>query len=104
MNGDTTITLGVPISKMPNGIKLIFSKAGAGEQWTSYDVSKYQVVNHTNGGGTSFFIFTPWSVAVKYLYINDGTIRGHANNEGDHTFNGIECHNSYYTLRYVIGY
>ena len=103
MTADHTITLSEPISQQTSGIVLIFS-AYDGEakpyNFHCFFVPK-QFVSLYNGKGMYFSLvdFDPANDARKYLYINDTTIQGNANNGGVHH----NLNNSKFVLREVIG-
>ena len=45
----------------------------------------------------------PYIGMMKYLYVSNGTVSGHVNNDSSGTMNGIAWDNRNYVLRYVIG-
>lgn len=95
------------ISKQPNGIVLVFSVITSGtvenSGFNSFFISKHSL---TNGSGHSFFL-TGWGgmslCGYKYLYVNDDSIVGHADNNKTGTVNGITLASNRFVLRYVIG-
>lgn len=97
------------ISKQPNGIVLVFSVITSGmvenSGFNSFFVSKH-AVSVANGAGHSFFL-TGWGgmslCGYKYLYINDDSIVGHADNNKTGAVNGITLASNRFVLRYVIG-
>lgn len=103
------ITLSEPISEQVSGIVLVFSRYADGTAqnygFVSHFVSK-ELVNAHAGVGQCFLLCSSAKfgmMASKYLYINDATIAGHADNSASGTANGITYNNSGYVLRYVIG-
>ena len=71
--------------------------------WQSFFVPKQLVAlstaAHTFTLSRGKFIY----VGTKYLYINDTSITGHADNNLTGTSNGIKFANNKFVLRYVIG-
>ena len=111
MNGTQTITLSEAISAQKSGIVLVFSSyvpstATANDfDWFECFVSK-QLVKLQPGKGHQFgYTHVTGSFSYgKYLYINDTTIEGHANNVAVGTgANGVKYENNRCVLRYVIG-
>lgn len=103
MTADHTITLSEPISQQTSGIVLIFSAYDSGAKpynFHCFFVPK-QFVSLYNGRGMYFSLvdFDPANDARKYLYIEDTTIQGNANNGGVH----YNLNNSKFVLREVIG-
>lgn len=105
------ITLSEPVSAQPTGIALVFSRyangAVADTNFNDFFVSK-ALVKAKPGVGHMFVMYaTPTFelMAAKYLYINDTTITGHANNTltGTSTTTGISYQNNAFVLRYVLG-
>lgn len=105
------LTLPEAISAQPSGIVLVFSRyangAVADTNFNDFFVSK-ALVNAKPGVGHMFVMYaTPTfeMMAAKYLYINDTTIIGHANNDatGTSSTTGITYQNNAFVLRYVIG-
>lgn len=103
------IALSELISKQPNGIVLVFSVITSGtvenSGFNSFFVSKHLLSLH-NGNGHSFFL-TGWGgmslCGYKYLYINDDSIAGNADNNKTGDVNGITLSSNRFVLRYVIG-
>ena len=108
MNGNQTITLSDQISNQASGIVLVFSTYASGApvdaNFTEFFIPK-EIVAQKPGGGHSFIMAKSLfdAIATKYLYINDGSIAGHANNTLTGSANGITYANNAYVLRYVIG-
>lgn len=106
------ITLSEKVSEQPNGIVLIFSMYtnGAAENsafnhifvpkqqvltWNGYGVSCF-LTGYANSTGTNLLGF-------KYLYVNDDTIVGNANNNYVGASNGLNLTSNRFVLRAVIG-
>lgn len=125
MQESQTIELSEPISKQPNGIKLVFcryyNETVENEQMQVFAVSKEVVAMHgatkinTTTGNTYAsavshnFLLTSRGdfglMAAKTLYIADKYITGYKNNNVSGTgSSGIKYNNAGYVLRYVIGY
>lgn len=108
MNGNQTVTLSDLISNQASGIVLVFSTYASG---AAVDANFFEVfipkaiVAQKPGGGHSFVMAKSLfdAIATKYLYINDGSIAGHANNTLTGSANGITYANNAFVLRYVIG-
>lgn len=107
MTAGHTVNLSEPISKQKNGIALVFSHYSDGSvsnaEWVIHNVPKYMIINHPSGGGYAFECNTSFRNAIKYLYITDTTITGHANNGETITVGGTTYVNNSMVLRYVIG-
>ena len=111
MTAGHKITLAEAISKQPIGISLVFSRyangAVADTNFNHFFVPKLFVANKAGYGNIFIMAATPTfeMMAAKYLYINDTTITGHANNEltGTSSTTGITYANNQFVLRYVIG-
>lgn len=107
MTADHEITLKEAISAQRNGIVLVFcTYDGTGDtnyNWQSFFVPKRLAAlttsEHTFVLSTGKFTYT----GTKYLYINDTTIIGHADNNLAGSNNGITYANNKFVLRYVIG-
>ncbi len=105
------ITLSEPVSAQTNGIVLVFSRytngAAADTNFNNFFVSKVLVATKPGVGHMFAMFATPTfeMAAGKYLYINDTTITGHANNSltGTSSTTGITYANNAFVLRYVIG-
>lgn len=108
MTDAQTVTLSEAVSSQPHGISLIFSRYSNGaandHNFIDFFIPK-TVVAQKPGVGHSFLLATNLLtyIATKYLYINDGTIVGHANNTLTGSANGITYANNAFVLRYVIG-
>ena len=123
MHDGQIYSLAEPISKQPNGIVLVFcryqDKEAQNDNYNSFFISKHEVKLHP-GAGHTFVMFrgadNPFKEAcVKYLYITDTTIKGHAQNSVTTDSNnnvvtgrgtgacGIAYNNNAFVLRHVIG-
>lgn len=110
MNASQTVTLSQSISAQRNGIVLVFSKFNVSNNESEntniycYFIPK-QAVALFNGCGHTISEHNTASVNwLKYLYINDTTITGHALNAQYGTAaNGVTYDNRERVLRYVIG-
>lgn len=108
MTAGHTISLSEPVLAQPNGIVLVWCAYTDGKAqnygFETHFVPKYYVKAHT-GCGMDFPLFRQCfsKAGCKYLYINNDTITGHANNNATGTANGITYDNSHWVLRYVIG-
>lgn len=110
MSAAQTVTLPTPISKLPNGIILVFSRYSSG---TARDYHFNHAFVHKAfvaaqpGVGSTFLMTTDGTfsvMATKYLYIHDDHIDGNANNEATGTgTSGVTYENNGFVLRYVIG-
>lgn len=107
MTAGHTITLKEAVSAQRHGIVLVFCAYNGTEDtnysWQSFFVPKQLVALSTSGHmfvlGRGNFTYT----GTKYLYINDTTISGHADNNLTGSNNGITYANNKFVLRYVIG-
>jgi len=110
MNDTQAITLSEAVSEQPSGIVLVFSRYSASTaqnyHFNHFFVHKAFVAAHP-GAGSQFLMTTDGSLSVvasKYLYINDTSIKGNANNsESGTAASGIIYNNAGFVLRYVIG-
>ena len=102
-----TATLTEAVSAQPHGIVLVFcaynGTSDTNYSWQCFFVPKQLVSLSTSGHtftlGRGKFTYT----GTKYLYINDTSISGHADNSLTGTSNGITYTNNKFVLRYVIG-
>lgn len=107
MTSGHTANLSEAVSAQRNGIVLVFSAYNGADDtnygWQSFFVPKQLVALSTAGHtfilGRGKFTYT----GTKYLYINDTSITGHADNNLTGTNNGITYANNKFVLRYVIG-
>lgn len=112
MNSGQTAPLAEPISKQRSGIVLVFSRYSSSTStannyhFNTHFVPKYQIATH-KGCGHTFLMSTDGSFSLfasKYLYLNDESITGNANNVATGTGTcGIKYENNGFVLRYVIG-
>jgi hypothetical protein len=109
MSASQTVTLTENISDQPEGIELVFCYYNGTDDtnwgWQTFRVSK-KMIELEPGGGHTFKLTNGkfGSVGTKYLYINNGSIVGHADNEASGTSgSGITYANNKFVLRYVIG-
>ena len=109
MQESHVIALSEPVSAQMTGIVLIFSRYSSNVaqdyNWNHFFVPKFFVATQP-GKGSFFMMSTDGSFGVvgsKYLYIDDTTIKGHANNVLAGTGSGITYDNKGFVLRYVIG-
>lgn len=108
MKEDTVVTLSENVSAQPHGIVLVFSAytVGTGESnthWHNFFVPKYDM-GIDSGGGYSYILERGGKFYKKYLYINNGEIRGSSdNNNPSYTLHGQTVDNRNFVLRYVIG-
>lgn len=106
-NDSQTITFSEKVSQQANGIVLVFCRYNSGaldENFICRYVPK-RMVSLKPGKGHTFPLFSGnLSAAVKYIYISDDRLTGHANNTASGTANsGIKYQNDYFCLRYVLG-
>ena len=107
MTAGHTITLAEAVSAQRHGIVLVFCAYNGTEDtnysWQSFFVPKQLVAISTSGHTFALsrgkFTYT----GTKYLYINDTSISGHADNSLTGSANGITYANNKFVLRYVIG-
>ena len=103
-----TVTFSGKVSEQKNGIVLVWSRYDSGakdEQFVCEFIPK-KLVDLKDGKGFSFtMIPNSFSTScVKYVYISDGRLSGHANNTAAGSGAcGLKYNNKYFCLRYVIG-
>lgn len=110
MSDTQTASLSEKVSEQPSGIVLMFSRYvdGAGQNYgfNSFFVPKVMTAEQ-NGKGMAFTMNSGATIGVvgaKYLYINDDSIAGHADNKKSGVASsGITYNNAGFVLRYVIG-
>lgn len=110
MSDTQTATLSEAISAQPNGVVFVWSyyKDGASDNsaFNMFFVPKQFVASH-NGKGVSMFLTTGTmgSVASKYVYISDTSVKGHSNNNSAAAAKGCGITSSpkLFVLRYIIG-
>jgi len=107
MTAGHTANLKEAVSAQRHGIVLVFSAYNGADDtnynWQCFFVPKQLVALSTSGHtfilGRGKFTYT----GTKYLYINDTSITGHADNNATGANNGITYANNKFVLRYVIG-
>lgn len=115
MREDQTATLSEKVSEQRNGIILVFCYYNGANNtnwgWQTAYIPKLLVALEP-GGSHSFNLANSRfaSVGTKYLYINDGSIAGHSDNEYHSGISGVGAaasgityDNRKFVLRYVIG-
>lgn len=112
MTSEQRATLSEPVSAQPNGIVLVFSlyTNGANENaGINYVFVPKAHITLLAGCGVPCFLqgyanSTGTNVlGFKYLYVNDGSIVGNANNNYVGESNGVTLNSNKFVLRYVIG-
>lgn len=108
MTAGHTATLAEKVSEQANGIVLVFSYYNNASDtnwgWITRYVPKIMVELQPGGGHTFELTNGKFgSVGTKYLYINDDSIVGHADNNLTGTGSGITFANNKFVLRYVLG-
>ena len=96
------------ITDQMSGVVLVFSRyENATVQDNNFQfffVPKFFIGQYKGYGCTFVLAANKFgAIATKYLYINDGYITGHADNNVKGTVNGITYDNSAFIMRYVIG-
>lgn len=105
------ITLSEKVSDQVSGIVIVFSRYANGEvadtNFSCHFIPKAFVAAKPGVGHLLIMAATPTFelMAAKYLYVNDTTITGHANNilTGTSSTTGITYANNAFVMRYVIG-
>lgn len=106
LNATQYADLEEPISSQKNGIVLCWSGYKDNKvqnyDWHYTFIPKWAIVNESYGtfevlGGSNGI------AGYKYFYIEDSKIKGHANNTGNRSSNGVSYTNSAYVLRAVLG-
>lgn len=107
MTAGDTITLAEAVSAQRNGIVLVFCAYNGTEDtnynWQSFFVPKQLVAISTSVHAFTLNLGKFTYIGTKYLYINDTSISGHADNSLTGSANGITYANNKFVLRYVIG-
>lgn len=103
-----TATFSERVSEQKNGIVLVWSRydGGAKDEQIICSFIPKKLIALKDGRGFSFtMIPNSFSTScVKYVYISDNRLTGHANNTEEGTgANGLKYNNKYFCLRYVIG-
>ena len=107
MTANQRVKLSEAVSAQPNGIVLVFCAYNGindtNYSWQSFFIPKQLVALSTEGHTFTLSSGKFTYVGTKYLYINDTSITGHADNNLTGTSNGIAFANNKFVLRYVIG-
>ena len=107
MTAGDMITLAEAVSAQRNGIVLVFCAYNGTEDtnynWQSFFVPKQLVAISTSVHAFTLSLGKFTYIGTKYLYINDTSISGHADNSLTGSANGITYANNKFVLRYVIG-
>lgn len=110
MKDSQTATLAQPITSQPNGVVLVFSAYSSGVaqnyEYQTYFFPKYQVIRHPGAGNLIIMASSnkPSAFWFKYLYFNDNSIVGHADNDATGTSSsGVKYANNGAVLRGVYG-
>ena len=112
MNGTQTVYLEEKLSEQLNGIILVWSyyepPNAQNWSWNFTVIPKAFIADNPSVGGMSTFMVnnaTLGSVAVKYLYIYDNSIKGNENNAKTGTgASAIKYANNKFVLRWVYGF
>lgn len=108
MNGDQKATLSEKVSEQLTGIVLVWSyyTNGAAQEygWNTFFVPKI-MVQLKLGVGYDIPLRRTKNAAfgTKYVYVNDNSIVGHADNVATGTANNVPYKNNQWVLRYVFG-
>ena len=110
MHDGQVIELAQPITSQPNGVVLVFSAYSSGVaqnyEYQTYFFPKYQVIRHPGAGNLVIMASSnkPSAFWFKYLYFNDNSITGHADNDATGTSSsGVKYANNGCVLRGVYG-
>ena len=103
-----TVTFSGKISEQKTGIVLVWSRydSGAKDEQIVCSFIPKKIASMKDGKGFSFTLIPNSfsTAAVKYVYVSDTRLVGHANNTAAGTGAcGLEYNNKYFCLRYVIG-
>lgn len=103
-----TVTFSRKISEQKTGIVLVWSRydSGAKDEQIVCSFIPKKIASMKDGKGFSFTLIPNSfsTAAVKYVYVSDTRLVGHANNTAAGTGAcGLEYNNKYFCLRYVIG-
>lgn len=108
MSADHTVTLAQKVSAQAHGIVLVWSAINNGVA-DNYDFSTFfvpkQLLAKVSRAGV-IMTAEPWDrlAMMKYVYVSDGKIEGHAGNVNTGTAtSGTKYANNLYVLRWVIG-
>lgn len=108
MTNAQPISLTEAVSAQPNGIILVFSSCINGvatdAHFVTFFVPKEHVAAHP-GAGSVFQMRRHMTayITTKYLYINDSSIAGHADNNKTSDTATVDFNNTYFSLRAVYG-
>lgn len=94
------------VSAQKNGIVLVWSAYDNGAKewsWIYQFVPRWHAVHDTGTRGVVCSAIDGEAVMAKYLYVYDGKIVGHQNNEQVVSVGGITADNRKWALRYVLG-
>ena len=110
MTDGQTAQLTQPITSQPNGVVLVFSEYSSGVaqnyEYQTYFFPKYQVIRHPGAGNLVIMASSnkPSAFWFKYLYFNNNSIVGHADNNTRGTSgSGVKYANNGCVLRGVYG-
>lgn len=103
-----TVTFSGKISEQKTGIVLVWSRydSGAKDEQIVCSFIPKKIASMKDGKGFSFTLIPNSfsTAAVKYVYVSDTRLVGHANNTAAGTGAcGLKYNNKYFCLRYVIG-
>lgn len=104
-----TVNLSQTVLTQTNGIVLVWSAYSNGTaqdwNWNFTFIPKSWVSNHAGNGITcTMFGSNFGNAGCKYVYVNNGNIKGHStNNSSGTSSSGITFINGSYVLRYVVG-
>lgn len=103
-----TVTFSGKISEQKTGIVLVWSRydSGAKDEQIVCSFIPKKIASMKDRKGFSFTLIPNSfsTAAVKYVYVSDTRLVGHANNTAAGTGAcGLEYNNKYFCLRYVIG-
>lgn len=107
MSSGQSLTLSESVSSQKTGILLVWSGYADDQpqnyNWVYTIVPKWHVANHSGNGVFASMGGITGITGFKYVYVNDKTISGHANNTLVGTKYGVEYQNNKYVLRAVLG-
>ena len=103
-----TVTFSGKVSDQKNGIVLVWSRydSGAKDEQIVCSFIPKKIASMKDGKGFSFTLIPNSfsTAAVKYVYVSDTRLVGHADNTAAGTGAcGLKYNNKYFCLRYVIG-
>lgn len=104
MHGSQSINLNANITRQLSGAVFVWSYydgvSALDQDFTYFFVPKSHI---EKSPGDGIRMSDPYLGMMKYLYVSNGIVSGHANNASSGTTNGIAWANKNYVLRYVIG-